>query len=187
MRMDEVFNFIVPIPRQGSPTIYAHAAPLSAEVFEAHWLVISKTFTALNVEGLSIVGAPRVAALALKNVATGMGVWAGPEGVEKTLVAEIARLTNVLLPADGGGWTTLPLMVAVERGLLSARERMEVMGAIVFFMLNSAMHRPDILMPLLGNLADLWGTRTTSFTCTEFAASLPTWIVDATSGGTAAT
>lgn len=183
MRLDDNLCMIIPVPR-GSREIYVHVAPLSREVFEAHWLVIAKTFAVINAEGLSIISGPRVAGLALKSVAQTMGVWEGAEGVERTLVAEMVRLSNVVQPGDVG-WQSVPMAVALEKGTFSAREKAEVIGAIVFFTVLSAMHRMETLTAILQSTGDLWGTRTTSSNATEFAASLPTSTATGNTGATA--
>lgn len=172
MRIDQQLNLIIPIEREGHE-IFVHSSPLSREVFEAHWLVISKTFATINAEGLSVIAGPRVAGLALKEVAKSMGIWEGAQGVERTLLAEIVRLSNVVQPGDGG-WTTMPMAAALAAGTFSAREQAEVVGAIVFFMVASAMHQKKVLEAMLVSVGDLWGTRTTLSNATDFAASLPT-------------
>lgn len=180
MRLDEQLCMVVRIPRPGGE-VFVHVSPLSREVFESHWLVISKTFTSLATEGLSIVGGPRVAGLALKQVAVNMGVWDGPSGVERTLVAEIIRLSNVSLPSPAG-WQTLPMANALADGMFSDAEKSEVIGIAVFFIVLSAMHRRDVLETTMVNMGGLWGTRTTSSNATEFTASLPTSTVDESTG-----
>lgn len=182
MRIDDRLNLVIPI-RRGDSTIYVHVTPLSREIFEAHYLVISKAFTAMTTEGLSVVAGPRVAALVLKDVAQESGRWEGPRGVEKTLMNEFVRITNVAMPGENG-WEQMPLAVALSRDLLDADENAEVIGAIVFFTCNSALHRKDVLHAILSSLCDLWGTQTTSSGFTEFAASLQTSTVAANTGAT---
>jgi hypothetical protein len=55
---------------------------------------------------------PRVAAMILKDKAIELGVWDGPEGVERGLIQEIRRLANVFVPTDKG-WETIPINEAV--------------------------------------------------------------------------
>ena len=186
MRIDEKLRLIVPLPRPGGD-IYLHAEPLSREVFEAHWLVISKAFTVLSAEGLSIVGGPRVAGLAIKTVAKNMGVWDGAEGVERTLIAEMVRLSNIIQrDPNGGGWVTEPMALALRGNTFSEDEKAEVLGIICFFTLNSAMHRKSNFDRIIANMGGLWGTRTTLLGCTEFADSLPTSTAAVNTGATAA-
>jgi hypothetical protein len=182
MRLDDRLNLVIPIAR-GDSTIYVHATPLSRDVFEAHYLVLSKAFTAMTTEGLSVVAGPRVAALVLKDVAQSSGRWEGPQGVEKTLMNEFVRITNVAMPGENG-WESMPLAVALSRELLDADEKAEVIGAIVFFTANSALHRKEVLRMILSSLCDLWGTQTTSSGFTEFVASLPTSTEAANTGVT---
>jgi len=183
MRLDDSLNLVIPLDR-GKHEIYVHVAPLSREVFEAHWLVISKTFATINAEGLSVIAGPRVAGLALKTVAQKLGVWEGADGVERTLVAEMVRLSNVVQPGDAG-WSSVPMATALQQSTFSEREKAEVIGAIVFFMVLSAMHLKKTLEPMLRGMGDLWGTQTTSSNSTEFAASLPTSTAAANTGATA--
>ena len=87
MRLDDNLNLVIPLER-GRHEIYVHVSPLSREVFEAHWLVIGKTFATINAEGLSIIAGPRLAGLALKNVAQNMKVWDGPEEIGRASCRE---------------------------------------------------------------------------------------------------
>lgn len=174
MRLDDKLNLIIPIPR-GSGFIYVHSAPLSREVFEQHYLIIARTFAALTAEGLSVAAAPRVAALMLKDLATKAGNWDGAQGVAQTLIQEMVRLSHIVVPRtdDAGGWEAKPLYPALRDGTITDDERSEVMGAIVFFTVNSAMHRRMTLLIVLEMMDGLWGTLTSPLGPTEYADSLP--------------
>lgn len=181
MRIDEKLNLIIPVPRDGGRTIYVHAAPLSREAFEANYLVLSKTFALIMAEGLTVISGPRVALYALRDVAKQMKIWDGPEGVERSLVAEIVRMANVAVVTDHG-WQAVPLHNAVADGLFTEDEKAEVLGAITFFIVNSAMHKKDILRKILESLNDLWGTQTSSLGLMEYVASLPSLTPAANTG-----
>lgn len=172
VEIDRKLNLVVPVDR-GDIKLFVHAAPLSASVFEAYYMVISEAFTVIYSKGLSVYAAPRIAALVLRDIARASGAWEGPEGVENGLVAEMHRLSNVLMPVDGKGWQTMPYADAVARQMLSKEEQGEVEGAIVFFMVASAMHRRAELTAALGAMS-LWAARLTSLNATEYAASLRT-------------
>lgn len=185
--LDEKLNLVIPVQRDGGGTIYIHSAPLSRSVFEAHYLVIGKTFAALTVEGLSMVAGPQLMEPMLRDIAQQIGKWEGPNGVQRALLPEIERLTSVLRPGGPGeGWQQVPLHNALKDGVLTDDERAEVMGAVLFFMVTSAMQPRRLLPAFLEGVCDLWGTRVTSQNATAFAASLPTSTGAASTGGTAA-
>lgn len=169
-RIDRKLNIVIPVERDGG-TIYVHSMPISREVFEANFLVISKTFSALYGQRLNVLAGPRVAALLLRKTAKDMGAWEGPDGAQ-ALMAEILRLTNVVVPTPGG-WATLPIHDAQQRGLIDADDVAEAEGAIVFFIVASAMHKKTQVASVLAEAGDLWGTKTSLLNCTEFARSLP--------------
>ena len=182
MRIDERLNLIIPIEYAGG-TAYAHAMPLSREVFETHFFILSKTFAAIYAEGLSHIAGPRVAALLMKRIAVAAKIWDGPSGVEQSLVAEMRRLTSVILPTSAG-WETVPYHEVVERGLIDADDISEVENALTFFIVASAMHQRKELPTILGGAARIWGAQISSLSITAFAASLPTSKETGSSGAT---
>ena len=186
MRIDDKLNMVIPIQREGGHVVYVHVAPLSRETFEANYLVMSKTFALIMAEGLTIVSGPRVAFLALKDVAKRMNIWEGPEGVERSLVNEMIRLSNVAAPGENG-WRTIPMHNAVTEGIFSEDELSEVLNAVTFFMLNSVMHKKDVLKPVLEGMCDLWGARISSLALMEFVGSLQTLTAGASIGATGPT
>lgn len=175
MTINKALNFVVPVKRDDGTTIYVHSTPISRDIFNQHFLVISKAFTAIYTEGLGPYGGPRVAMMLLKKVAANMGEGQ-LELVEKGLIAEIHRLSNVLVPSDTG-WSTIPLPDAVARGMVSLDDVDEVENAIAFFILASAMHKKEDALIMLPEAARLWSAQTTSLNSTAFAASLRTSIV----------
>lgn len=171
MQVDRKLNLVVPIQRPEGP-IYIHATPISRDVFERHFLVMSKTFAALWDQGLHITVGPRVAALMLKQQAERMGIWDGPDGVELGLMAEIRRLANVATPGEKG-WTMLPFQIAVDKGQIDPDEAAEVEGEFVFFTLECSLRKRAQLPVFIAAMNDRWGSRSTSLSVTEYAASLP--------------
>lgn len=169
MRIDRHLNLVIPIERE-SGTVYVHSTPISTEVFETYFLEISKAFAAIMQQGLNVIAGPRIAYLMLKRVSEGLGTWGG---VESGLMNEIRRLSNVVLPGERG-WHAIPLEDALRRELLAPADVAEAEGAIVFFILVSAMvHRKD-LSAWLDQACGLWRMQTVSSHCTAFANSLPT-------------
>lgn len=173
MRIDRKLNLVVPVEREDG-ALYVHAAPLSREVFERYFLVISKTFAAIYGERLNVVAGPRVAALMLRKVAQDMGVWDGPEGAALGLMGEIRRLSNVMVPRSGGGWEMVPLDSAISSQMLDEDEVSEVEGAIAFFMVASAMHKRADLPPIWAALEAFWDAEATSLNAMGYVSSLKT-------------
>ena len=184
-RIDSKLNIVVPLPRD-SGTIYIHSTPLSREVFETYYMVIAKSFSALFAENLNVVSGPRVAALVVKTIAKQMGVWEGAGGVQGGLFAEIRRLTNVLMPTEKNGLESFPFQALIDKKILDEDEIAEVESLIVFFILNSAMHRKQYLPRILEGMCDLWAIQTTQLNATEYLASLRTSTEAGSFGETAA-
>lgn len=173
MRINRKLNLVIPVDTDNG-TIYVHSTPISREVFEKYFLVISKTFAMIYRQGLEVVAGPRVAAMLLKTVATDLGVWEGVEGVENGLVAEMRRLTNIVIPKDGKGWDTMGLQDAIDRDLLDEDDVSEVEGAVTFFTCASSMHRKTELPAILAGMTSLWDAQTTSSSFTEYRDFLAT-------------
>jgi hypothetical protein len=180
VKIDRRLNLVVSVERDDGP-LYVHSAPIGQETFEKYFLVISKAFSAIYAEGLNVYSGPRVAMMILKQIAMDSASWDGVEGVENGLLAEITRLSNVIAPTDKG-WTSVPLHDALEREVLAPDEVSEVMNAICFFIVASAMHRRKELEPVLRGLSRLWGAQLTSSNATEFMSSLPTSTSEDNSG-----
>ena len=183
MRVDRRLNLVIPI-EEGDSSLYVHAVPLSREVFERFFLVLSKTFTFIYTQGLNVVSGPRVAALTLRKIAETDGVWEGETGVERGLMGEIKRLTNVICMTDQG-WQPIPFEMAVKQGKLDSEIASEVENVIVFFMVASAVHLRTELPEIYNLLGGLCHALVTSSNCTEYAASLPTSMPAASSGAKA--
>lgn len=203
MRIDRKLNLVIPLydaevvrmdEKTGKPLIgadgkavtflpvrmHVHSTPISREVFEANFLLISKTFAAIYNGGLGFTVGPRVAALQLAKTAADSGE---PESA-LALMNEVRRLSNVIAPGPQG-WTAVPLQTVLDEKLIDGDERSEVENAIVFFTVASAVHRKTEIASVLEGACQLWGGRTESLNSTEFAASLPTSMPAATTGETA--
>lgn len=173
MKIDRKLNLVIPLERDDGSVIYAHSSPISREVFEAHFLVIAKTFNTIIAEGLSRISGPRISALTLKMIAEKMGIWEGQSGVKNGLINEMHRLTAIFAPG-ANGWETIPFPEAVKTGVIDEDEASEVENALVFFSCAYRMWRkqvwPEMLIPCL----ELWGGQITSSNATEYRTSLPT-------------
>lgn len=190
MRIDRRLNLVIPIERDDGSVIYAHSTPISSEVFDVYHRPIARTFAQLYADGLGLVGGGRIADKYLRDIAKEMGMWddnsqTKTAGVERGLIGEIRRLTNIMAPGERG-WELLPVEDARKKDLISAQEAQEVDAAAVFFSVASAMHRKSSLKDLVDVALQLLDARTESLSCTEFLSSLPTSTEAASTGAKAA-
>jgi hypothetical protein len=174
MRLDQNFNLVVPVEQENGTKIYIYSTPISQEVFESYYLVMSKTFTTLYTEGLTLVSGARVAYITMKNIAKELGMWDGPTGVQNGLINEIKRLTVVLTPVEARGWETLPIDVAVTRSLLDEEDLSEVLNCLVFFTVLYRLHKRTERKAIIQSACALWTASITSLDSTAFTTSLTT-------------
>ncbi|HBE5272773.1 TPA: hypothetical protein KMA32_004162 [Escherichia coli] len=183
MKISRNLNLIIPV-RTEKGNGWIHATPISKEVFKEHFFILSKTFSAIFSEGLGVVAGPRIACLMLERISSDMNIWDGEKGVRNTLVNEIIRLANLVYPVEGKGYDTLPLDMALERGIV---EFDDVAGELVFFTCVSSINTPEQTEQMMLAVSGMWNSRTSSLSLTEWIASLPTLKPVASSGATAST
>lgn len=178
MRINERLNLVLTVDRADGSTAYVHATPIRREIFDLHFLVLTKTLTSMYAQGFGPGTCQRMAARMLREVAKGMGVWEGPSGVQATLMIEIRRLSNAIVPS-ANGWETMPYEDAVSTKRFDEDDIDGVENSLVFFTAASWVHSMkelgDEIYPML---------ETTSSNCTAFTASLRKSIEDASSGET---
>lgn len=184
MQISRQLNLVQTVELEGTGKVYLHSTPISRQVWETYFMVLSKTYSTIFSEGVGILSGPSVARMLLQRIAMQDGIWEGPQGVQQGLVGEMRRLTNVIMP-QGGGWNAIPFEMAMERNLLDEDSLAEAEGAIVFFICGSAVlrgpsQRTKLEVYLLG-LTRLWDRQTSSLDSTAFAASLLTSTKDAPS------
>lgn len=111
MKINEKLHLVMPVyDEDGKTCAWVHSAPVSREVFEAHFLLISKTFSAIHAEGLGDIAGPRVAGLIMKRIAE----RGKDEEAEASLRNEIRRLTNVSMRTKTG-WDMVPFQEAIDK------------------------------------------------------------------------
>jgi hypothetical protein len=174
-------NLTIPIrfDGEGKPTTYAYHMPISREVFEANYRLIGGTLAMLQSKsvGTNVVD---VATLALKDIGRrDAREWGLPEGLDVEsggmavpLLAELKRLTQVIAPTTGG-FTPMPVDVALSTRVIDAADWAEAEAALVYFTAGYSTKRrnlpivaADLALPLLGSI--------TSLPPMEWAASLQT-------------
>lgn len=194
MRISRSLNLVIPVDGTELGTVYVHSTPISREIWKQHWLVLAKTFSRIQQEGLGSVAGPKVAAEMLEEVARdtrgrngSRNAWEGPDGVENSLLPEIRRLTNVVIPNGDGGWVTAPYEDVLRKDTLPDEDKDEILNAIVFFISSSSLTSKSLREEILNGMALLWGAQIVSVNSTEFARSLPTSTETANSGETVPT
>lgn len=186
MKIDKKLNLVLPIvDENGEPTAYVHSTPIGSNVFDMYFLPLARTYSAIFSLGLGPVAGPKVADKMLKKMSIDIKMWDGEAGVERGLIAEIHRLTQVIAPGKNG-WETIPYKYAKDSGVLSKEDAAEVDAAIVFFIVTSAMHPKAELKDYLQAMCSNWGARIELLNCTEFQNSLPNLSLVANTGGMAA-
>ncbi|MEB0968332.1 hypothetical protein VC899_24620 [Citrobacter braakii] len=183
MKISRNLNLIIPVQTEKGKA-WIHATPISKEVFKEHFFILSKTFSAIFSEGLGVVAGPRIAFLMLERISRDSNAWEGDKGVRNTLVNEIVRLANLVYPVEGKGYETIPLDIALERGIV---ELDEVAGELVFFTCVSSINSPNQAKGTMDVVNGIWGTQCSSLSLTDWIASLPTLKPAASSGATAST
>lgn len=183
MRINKALNLVIPIDWEQGGQIFVHSTPISREVFEQYFLVISKTFAAIFSQGLGAVAGPRIAYLMLKKTAEDMGLWSGPAGVGAGLMNEMVRLSNVIMP-DEKGWKSLPLQTVIDKGVLDSETVTEIIGELTFFTCVSMMNKRSQVEPIMDTVNGLWGSQITYLDSTEFKNSLLTSTVEENTGAT---
>ncbi|MPQ54748.1 hypothetical protein GBC03_12530 [Citrobacter telavivensis] len=170
MKIDKKLNLVCSISRDDGSLIYVHTSPFPYEVVEEHCLMLGSLFTSFiaQVGGL---GAARVAAMMLRKKIKKEQEVTG-EG-SPNIVDEIQRQTTVIFN-DNGQWKSVPLDSAMKQGIISADEFREVEGEIVFFMVSSAIQKPELIKPTVGSVIGMFGGQLTLSTATEWRGSLLT-------------
>jgi len=172
---------------EGEVYAYAHSTPISYEVFELNYRLISRAYAAILENGaqfMDIVG-PKTAAISLREA--GRILYADerdPAERAEALMREIKRLTTIVVKNESG-YQPVPFAAAVDRKMITTPDAREVESAIVFFtvawLMLPRLMRANLCRATLG-----WGGQTSSLSATDFIASLRTSSVAGSSGAMAA-
>lgn len=170
MKIDKKLNLVCTVSRDDGTLAYVHTSPFPYEVVEEHCLMLGSLFTSFiaQVGGL---GAARVAAMMLRKKIKQEQAVTGQTG--PNIVDEIQRQTTVVFN-DNGQWKSTPLGAAMKTGIISPDEFREVEGEIVFFMVSSAIQKPELIKPTVGSVIGMFGGQLTLSSATEWRDSLST-------------
>ncbi|MDR8915795.1 hypothetical protein [Burkholderia multivorans] len=183
IQINEAMNLVVPVVSDDAGVkVWAYHTPISRQVFEANYRVLAATKAALMSKGgiYMMDSGPRIAALTLLDEgrreaeARGSVDREGRAVDEMTpaLMAEIRRLTMVLVPGPGG-WDLLPIESAVAAGKIDSEDQAETESAIVFFTCICALASKAERKKQASSTASLLKGSITSLSPMEFADSLP--------------
>jgi len=160
--------------------IRIHSVPVSRDVFETFYEELGEVFTKSFGESSSAhmaLSAPQLAYAALKKSSRAKGTW---DTVKSGLINEIVRLSNVVFIGDKG-WESLPMDIAVKRGILDEDAESEVLSALIFFTAITFVSPKNMAQGFLDMASALRSWELTSFNFTEFKNGLPTLTEEETS------
>lgn len=169
MRINKALNLVIPVETENG-IVHVHSTPVSREVFEQFFLVVSKAFAGIFSQGLGAIAGPRIAYLMLKKTAEDLGEW---QSVERGFINEIIRLSNVAFVGDNG-WETLPLQTALTHGKIDKETFDDIEGELVFFTLVSLMNKKNQIEAIMDTVNGLWGSQLELLGFTEYMNSLRT-------------
>lgn len=186
MRLDRRLNLIIPLDREDGTKVHIYHTPISRDIYTQYFRVLNMTGTQIYANDLSFFGGPESAFLMLKEISentprpNGSGSWwEGENGVERGLIEELWRKTQVLVLGTKG-WELLPFDVVIapdtsgnwKSDILSEDEAAEVSGSLVFFTVSSFMKNNPVVSRGLIAAAALFDWQLSSLGLTEYRISL---------------
>lgn len=178
MQITADLNLAFPIQfdDKGEALIWAYHTPISTVVFQANYRIIAATQHELFKKGVAYAATlgPRLATLTLMDMARADAEERGvSEEMGTAFRADLKRLTTLLAPSPEG-FNSVPVDVAISRGIITAEDWEEGESALVFFT-SAFMTAPRVRRARVAEASALvLGGSITSLAPTEFAASLPT-------------
>jgi hypothetical protein len=167
--INKKLNLVIPL-EVDDKKMWVHSTPISREVFEANYLLFVKTLSNLYFNGIGPGMAPRVAGLALKDMAKEINSEAD---VTVPVIQEIYRLTYVLMvDPSTNKWTSKPFVEIKMKNLIDDETLREVENALVYFTVASAIHLKSELPTIMVGLSSIWGAQTTSLNAMDYCNSL---------------
>lgn len=179
MKIDASTNLVFPI----TDKINGYHVPISHEVFELNYRILSATKAAIESKGVhyQMGSGPQVATLTLLDEATKDAIERGDVDENEipdisdahALLGEIKRLTTVMVPGNEG-YNIIPVNLAVTEGEFDKEDWSEALSALVFFTCHYYMVKKRNRISLATATALLLGGSITSLSAMAFTESLPT-------------
>lgn len=136
-------NLVLSVERLDKSVVHVHSVPISREIYESHYTFITMVMSSMYSDDFSPATCSRIAYLRMRELGSKEENKARFGDIDKTLLAEIWRLTNVLVPGERG-WETVPFYEVMERaqnqGPLDLDDVREVQNYICFFTAASWGH-----------------------------------------------
>lgn len=179
MRLDEKLNLVLPVRESpdGKPFSFAVHTPISREVFEISFRILSLTKAALFSKGLPFAfgTGPGIARLTLLDEAKRDEAERGEGAVlqAKAILQELKRLTMIVGPGPSG-YSAIPVDSALGSGLMDKEEWEEAESALLFFTLAFSLVKMKDRKMVMESTASILGGSLTSQTPSEFAVSCQT-------------
>lgn len=171
MKIDKKLNFVSTITRDDGSMVYLHVVPFPYEVVEQNCVLLGNLFNNFFTL-VGTVGAPRVAAMMLRNIIKSRQENGDIVPGAPTIIDDIQRLTTVIWN-DNGVWKTSPLDAAFKNDLITPDEYREIEGEIVFFMVSSAIQKANLVAGTIGHALEMYSGQLVSLSITEYRDSLP--------------
>lgn len=169
--INKKLNLVIPVDTD-TGRIWVHSVPISREIFESNYLLLTRTLSNLYANGIGPAMAPRVSKLVFMDTAKEMDE---KTDISSSLLQEIYRLTNFLMPGTGGhGWQTIPFGEVKAKKLIDEQQISEVENAVVYFIVASALHLKNELPMAYQGLKSIWNAETTFSSVTQYGNSLTT-------------
>lgn len=182
MKINRRLNLAVRVEREDETELHVHHVPVSEEVFQQNWRLLTKAIVMCYGDVFSPAVAARVGYRMICEVAESMKL--DQLALESRFFGHVWRLTTVIFPDKS---EPVPFDVAVTNGMLDSDELNEIRNAICFFTSASWVHpRGELKMVyamMEGEKKDS-AFVTGSWSCTEYAASLRTSKPPVSSGAT---
>ncbi|MGX5055991.1 hypothetical protein ACWKX9_20355 [Enterobacter asburiae] len=171
VKIDKKLNFVSTITRDDNSMVYLHVVPFPYEVVEQNCVLLGNLFNSFFTL-VGSVGAPRVAAMMLRNIIKSRQGDADTTPEALTIIDDIQRLTTVIWN-DNGVWKPSPLDAAFKNGIITPDEYREIEGEIVFFMVSSAIQKADLMKGTVGKALEMYSGQLVSLSATGYRDSLP--------------
>lgn len=173
-KLDRRLNIVFEVTRENGAKAYVHSTPISRNVYDEHFLLLTKTINMLYAEEIAPAICTRVCMLMMRKVAKEMdggdSTTPNQNALERGLLPEIWRLTNVVMQVESG-YEVLPFAEASK--LLDEDDIKEVQNALCFFTAASWFHKQKemelTIYPILRS-----GAQIGSWNVTEFQTSIQT-------------
>jgi hypothetical protein len=176
MKIDRRLNLVLNITSDDDSVIWVHHTPIRREIFETHFLLLTKTVAAMYEQGLPPPMAARITLLMMRKTAKDMGLLYETQ-LEQGLLPEIWRMTNCLVQGLGQnpkGWLMVPFEKVLADKMISEDDASEVRNQVCFFTGASWVHRQSERDQMIYPMLIGSGSQTTSLTPMDWINSLPT-------------